>query len=181
MDKLIIPTPIKNIDKILTALYQAQALMYGDLQNRSGMVDDEETQRALSKLHDDRFIRRLDPGKNNFEENMNQGNYQIRYDGVIHHLEGGYEAKIRKAYAENTRLEKIENEQRVNQKWMIVLTVVLTLGTVFPALLAGADLYWNYEWFQSVWWWRIIFLQILLSLAVAGAIAILWRRIRWKK
>ena len=70
--------------------------------------------------------------------------------GIDFHFKKGYNGKANRDASENTRLTNLENKLRANRKWILWLTIILTIGTLAQALYALAKLYWEHGWFQSV-------------------------------
>jgi len=60
--------------------------------------------------------------------------YTITFEGKIFSKEGGYQGKINRLNAENTRLEKLEKAQRDYRRAQIWLTILVAVGTLIPAI-----------------------------------------------
>lgn len=173
---------VDKIDNVLEWLY----LNSGSDPNFSAIkdglkhkpIDEGEIDDCLKKLHKDGFL-----------YFMRQGQVDQKYDRYLTFLitfDGkyfwetvkGYRIKYAISDAENSRVKNLEIVQTDYQKNIVWLTVVLVVGTVPVGLLALADLYWKYKWFQSAYWWRIVLLYILLSLASFGLLATIWRKLK---
>jgi len=74
--------------------------------------------------------------------------YSITFDGKYFSRAGGYKQKIINESAENTRLERLETNQRRNQIAVIWLTGVLAFGALIAAIYYLTELYWKYHWFH---------------------------------
>jgi hypothetical protein len=60
--------------------------------------------------------------------------YLITFEGRIYLEQGGYTQQRIKENAENIRLNKIENNQRLHRVLITILTVVLAIGTSIAAV-----------------------------------------------
>ena len=74
--------------------------------------------------------------------------YKSTFDGRLFAADGGYQGKINRQNAENTRLAKLEQSQKDYQIWMTWLTAILAVGTTIAALYYCVDLYWHHGWFH---------------------------------
>lgn len=114
-----------------------------------------------------------------YDDRKPEGKYLLSCKGkMLRENPGGFvQQKIRND-AENSRVEKLETENMATQKNMVILTVILTVGTMFPALLALADLYKNYHWFQDAYSWWIFVLALVVATVTAYAVTKLLNRKR---
>lgn len=84
------------------------------------------------------------------------------FNGHLFVGNGGYRQQKINADAENKRVEKLENENRANQTWMIWLTVILAASAFLTLVYYCVDLYWRYHWFRSIDLCLLGFLILLL-------------------
>lgn len=174
--KPVIPTPVKNIDKILNAIYQEQGLNYEDTKTKSGVLSDEETEVCLIKLWKDEYIIVRDKNVTITHANVRNENYMASYGGVIHKLKGGYEGEILNAFVEKNLNQRVANDQINLASKMNRLTFLLMIVAVPAALLSLADLYWHYQWFQWPSWWGMIGLNIVVSASISYGV---WQLLQW--
>jgi hypothetical protein len=177
-------TPLQKIDTVLKCLFDKSA----DDPNREKIQEwlkgtedldlDDDLRDCLKKLHNDGFVYFIKEGSYVDEYNDNY-NFSISFEGKLFWItEGGYDQKRITQEAENTRLGKLEIENRANQKWMTWLTVLLAVGTLFPAMLAIAELVHYHGWFQSRFWWKVCVVVVLLA---AMTSYLIWKLLPPKK
>ena len=77
--------------------------------------------------------------------------YSVSFEGTYFILhQGGYTGIEQLKNAENIRLEELEKKAKVNQTFLLWLTVLASVGTLLQAIFALAELYWHHGWFGSV-------------------------------
>ena len=103
---------------------------------------------VLEKLSKDEFVKTHTYPKNQYGFPL-YDRYQITFEGVyfIKHQDG-YQVLQNQKISENTRLDKIESEQRVNRNWTLWLTIILAFSAVATVVYYCVELYWNHGWFQ---------------------------------
>ncbi len=179
--KPIIPTPVKNIDKILNAIYAEQGLDYDGVKEKSSIQSDEETETALIKLCEDKYIIPRNNDATIAHHNVKAHIYMASYGGVIHKLKGGYEQEIINSFEEKNLNQQVIADQKSLAGRMNLLTLVLVIVAVPTALVALADLYWDYHWFHLPAWWGMVALNIVVSVSASYFMWVWLQKKRSKK
>lgn len=68
-------------------------------------------------------------------------NYKATFDAIHFYENNGYEGKFKFDVYENNRLEKIEKNQKKNQRLMTWLTGVVAFGTLIAAIYYAIEIY----------------------------------------
>ena len=178
MNKPTIPTPVKNIDKILNAIYAEKGLNYDGVKEKSSIQSDEEIETAIIKLYEDKYIIPRNNDVTIAHHNVKAHIYMASYGGVIHKLKGGYEQEIINSFEEKNLNQQVIADQKSLARRMNLLTLVLVIVAVPTGLLALADLYTNYHWFRLPALWGMVSLNVVVSALTSYLV---WKLLQRKK
>jgi hypothetical protein len=113
--------------------------------------DGMELIEILDKLKKDKYIISFSKGINrNMLHSLKMEHvvvdyYKITFEGRVFISQAGYKGEVIAKEAENVRLNKIENNQRVNRVLMAFLTGILAVGTVVAAIYYGLQIWDRYN------------------------------------
>jgi hypothetical protein len=152
MDKLALLEKLDDVLRYMNSNWANGANTDGDLY--SGFMNQIEESieaqlflRFLNKLVEDKFVKKesrqisAEPSYLQFMAPTVQKDYfvikdyySITFDGQVFIEQGGYIQRSINEQAENTRLDKIENNQKFHRRWMTALTAILAAGTLIAAI-----------------------------------------------
>lgn len=127
----------------------------------------------IDKLREDKYAEFIDENQRSEKDKITfyQQNTIITVMGWYFIQNGGY---VQKKIHEDSEY----NNQKAQAKATLLLTAVLALGTVPMGLLAFADLYHKYKWFQDAYSWWIFGLAFVVGAATSYAVTKLLNRKR---
>jgi hypothetical protein len=139
--------PFQKLDLVLKVMSSKENLYFNKpLFDWAGETDIEpmELEQILIKLADDGYV----SIHNEPYGNVTGRSYRITFLGNHFYYSDGYEGLDLLRKIDQKKLELAEKTSMRNEKFLLWLTAVLTLGTLCQATLALADLYWKYKWFH---------------------------------
>ena len=126
---------LKEIDSVLEYMnHERGAESYQHIYGN--FCDDIEPFRftkVLLKLEKDSYVSSLDAADNSLV-------YIITFEGSVFVESGGYTGAEVRRLSKNIRLESVERSTKANQNATLLLTIVVAVGTVIPAIHSAQEI-----------------------------------------
>jgi hypothetical protein len=156
-------TPIQRIDAVLDLLANDSMLKpfatdddilaalltkYPQLKENEGQTS--ELLRMLEKLQKDGYA----DVRKSFTEFVghkfeNPYTYFITFEGALFHQQGGYQGQLNRQNVEKIRADKLAYDNRANQKNTVLLTFVLAVAAIIPALYYSLEIRQHHHGFYQ--------------------------------
>ncbi|HMG83082.1 MAG TPA: hypothetical protein VK559_08600 [Ferruginibacter sp.] len=129
-------TPFEKLDAVLHTLHKYERnkeLIKGELYLSNSLDDKNELQSILDKLIKDKYVI------------QNGDQYRATFEGEYLMAAGGYKGMEESKITDISYQKKLLTEQRITQRIMVGLTLVLAIGTTVAAIYYGHEIYHIYH------------------------------------